>query len=160
MTAWIKSLRKIKQLSNFLTFPDTSLLLLALFIQEHLQDTYSPIPFFKKKWGGAEILVTPHVVFICEKWTSCLWLNCLIACYQSSAAFKIYRIHQLLCHISCKGAGVGGKKRRRREFILRNNISNAATLTLHLVVLVAAVKLKYFTACVRNMQNGNYDRSD
>lgn len=53
-----------------------------------------------------------------------------------------------------------GGKRRRREFILRNNISNAATLALHLVVLVAAVKLKYFTACVRNMQNGNYDRSD
>ena len=54
----------------------------------------------------------------------------------------------------------GAERRRRREFILRNNISNAARLALHLVVLVAAVKLKYFTACVRNVQNGNYDRSD
>lgn len=25
---------------------------------------------------------------------------------------------------------------------------------------LAAVKLKYFAACVRSMQNGNYDRSD
>ena len=59
-----------------------------------------------------------------------------------------------------RGREEGAERRRRREFILRNNISNAARLALHLVVLVAAVKLKYFTACVRNVQNGNYDRSD
>lgn len=35
-----------------------------------------------------------------------------------------------------------------------------SSLRLHLPELVAVVKLKYFPACVRSMQNGNYDRSD
>lgn len=38
--------------------------------------------------------------------------------------------------------------------------THTLSLRLHLPELVAVVKLKYFPACVRSMQNGNYDRSD
>lgn len=51
----------------------------------------------------------------------------------------------------CRRDGVGG----------RTNVpSVAAALTLHLWLLVAPLKLKYFPACVRSVHNGNYDRSD
>lgn len=100
---WYDNLEKTGQLLHF--YRHLTSFHCILFLFKHIFNAHTYIPQLLKKKKGPEILVTPHVVFICEKWTSCLWLNCLIACYQSSAAFKIYRIHRLLCHISWKGGG-------------------------------------------------------
>ena len=102
-TTWKK---KKKKTGNFSIFLDN--FCPPHFLFKSISNICTCRPQLLKKGGGPEILVTPHVVFICEKWTSCLWLNCLIACYQSSAAFKIYRTHQLLCYISCKAGRRGG----------------------------------------------------
>lgn len=107
-----KTTWKEKKLGNFSIFLDN--FCPSLFIFKNISNLHTCRPPTLKKKGGAEILVTPHVVFICEKWTSCLWLNCLIACYQSSAAFKIYRTHQLLRYISCKGGG--GEEEEERVY--------------------------------------------
>lgn len=53
-----------KKLGNFLIFIDTSFHCIS-FLFKHIFNTHIHTPTLKKK--GTEILVTPHVVFICEK---------------------------------------------------------------------------------------------
>lgn len=60
-----------KKLGNFSIFLDTSLLPTAFYFYLSTSSTHTqtdvPQLLKKKKKTGPEILVTPHVVFICEK---------------------------------------------------------------------------------------------